>query len=183
MKDFIQDLTYRVLKNIALKTELYYNDKDFDISEYDIQAFLSQFFKRNVHNTGYVTYREAFGKFDCVIAKKETDSPAVLYELKTYVKPKEVLNRKSAFKKIKSDFEKLKDGIQKYKSCRGFFILICKKKDFVKKPFTEELEFILNRFEGKKGWKKIEYKKDKIIIKPSRKCTIERVVALCWEIK
>ena len=183
MKEFIHDLNYRVLRNIALKTELLYNDKDYDISEYDIQAFMSQFFKRNTQNTGYVTNREAFGKFDCVISQKASNSPSVLYELKTYAKPNEKLNRKSAYKLIKADFIKLKNGLEKYENCRSFFILICKKRDFKTKPFVKELDFIQRRYEGNKEWEKIDYKELTITIKPSRKCVIERVVALCWEIK
>lgn len=189
MKDFIQELNYRILKHIALRVELLFNDKDFEISEYDVQAFLSQFIKVNVINTGYVTHREAFGKYDCVISKNDSKSPTILYELKTFLKPKEEINRESAFQSFLKDFKKLKKGINIYKNSRGFFILICKQNQLKykpkdkKKPFIKNLEFILDRYNGRKYYKKFSYDKIDFFIKPSRKCSIERVCALCWEIK
>ena len=62
-------------------------------------------------------------------ALSETGKPLILYELKTFVKPKEKLQIKSSYKKIIPDFKKLNDGVLKYELSRGYFILVCKSKD------------------------------------------------------
>ena len=80
-KDYFQhDLHYRLLKNIALKVELLYNDNDKEISEYDIQSFMSLFLRRNLDRNVLIVHRESFGKFDCAIAKKKNNKPIILYE-------------------------------------------------------------------------------------------------------
>jgi len=66
-----KDIHKRILRNIALNIELLINDRDVDISEYDAQAFMALFLRRNLKNTEYKIRRESFGKYDCVIANKE----------------------------------------------------------------------------------------------------------------
>lgn len=101
------DLHERLLRSIALSVELLNNNKDYDVSEYDIQAIMSQFLKRNFINTNFRIYMEKYGKFDCAISEKGLDNPKILYELKTYIKPMEKLNTMSAYKQILHDLSKL----------------------------------------------------------------------------
>lgn len=175
------DIHFRLLKSIALNVEMLYNDKDSDINEYDVQAFMTSFLRRNLRNTDFIIYRETFGKYDCSIALRKTKKPQVLYELKTFSKPQEKLNIETSFKKIQKDIFKLKDGINKYKTARGYFILVCQKRDIHKVEFIENLKFIGLHSEDSKEWTTFENEKCKL--RPSRKLFLEGVAVFSWEIK
>lgn len=177
------DLHYRLLKSIALNIELLYNDRDFEISEYDIQAIMSLFLKKNFVNSDFAINRESFGKYDCAISEKNSRTPIVLYELKTFVKPNEKLNIESAYKKVESDLFKLKSGIGKYKKSRAYFILVCKNKDVDKVNFIDKFNFIKGHLDDSRKWIELTKKKDKLKIRPSRKVRIERIYTFSWEIK
>ena len=133
------DIHRRLITNLALNIAILFNDKDYDISEYDAQAVIALFLKKNLLNTAFKTHRESFGKFDCALSlrkekpkdgeKEEDEKPVVLYELKTYLKPPEKINKKGVGQVIIRDFAKLKHGIyNRYKSLkpedkvRGYFI-------------------------------------------------------------
>lgn len=171
----------RIIRNIALNIEILINDRDSDISEYDAQAFMALFLRRNLKNTDYKIKRESFGKYDCVIANREDGKPLILYELKTFVKPKEKLQIKSSYKKIISDFQKLNDGIRKYKDARGFFILVCKSKDL--KNMIQEFNFLLEHIADNRTWQQIEEHKNNYKIRPSSKEYIGSTYIFTWEIK
>jgi len=181
-KDYFKDdLHYRLLKNIALNVELLYNDNDKEISEYDIQSFMSLFLRRNLYNTDFSIHRESFGKFDCAVAEKKTNNPVILYELKTFVKEKEKLNTLTSYKKILSDFQKFSKNISDSELIRGFFVLVCKDTEIKKVNFINELDFVAKHMDGKKSW--IFLGTDKTFkIRPSRKVLIERVHVLSWEV-
>ena len=176
------DLHKRLLKNIALSVELYYNDKDYEICEYDVQAFMSVFLKRNFINTNFSINREIFGKFDCAISQKSSKKPEILYEIKTFLKSKEKLNIASAYKKIEKDLIKLKDGILKHLNSRAYLIIVCKKKDIKKVTFINNLDFVKKHINNSRKWTIKNLNKKEIKIRPSSKILIERVWVLSWEI-
>jgi len=175
-----KDIHKRIIRNIALNIELLINDKDVDISEYDAQAFMTLFLRRNLKNTEYKIKRESFGKYDCVIANKENGKPIILYELKTFVKPKEKLQIKSSYKKIIPDFKKLNDGILKYELSRGYFILVCKSKDL--KDIIDEFKFLSEHLNNNRTWQTIEECKD-YKLRPSSKENIGNTHIFTWEVK
>ncbi len=170
----------RIIRNIALNIEILVNDNDFEISEYDVQAFMSLFLRRNLLNTEYKINRESFGKFDCAISKRNSNDPSILFELKTFVKKKEKLHRRTSYNAIIKDFEKLAKGLKKYPNARGFFILVCKYTD-VKNG--SEFEFLSEHLKGRGEWREIEEHKGKYRIRPSSKVGIGRTYVITWEIK
>jgi hypothetical protein len=172
------DIHQRMLRNIALNIELLKNDKDKDMSEYDIQAFMALFLKRNLINTGYHLHRESFGKYDCVIAREGKEKPEILYEIKTFVKPKEHLQTITSWKKIEKDFKKLKKGKEKYTNCRAYFILVCKGRDL--EDMIEEFDFLKQRIESKS---KKHIKMDGYKFRKSSKSNIDkRTFVFSWEV-
>lgn len=177
------DLHYRLLKNIALNVELLYNDKDSEISEYDIQAVMSIFLKKNFVNTDFSVNREMFGKFDCAISQKNSTKPEILYEIKTFSKSKEKLNIESAYKKIEKDIVKLKNGIIKYQNSKAYLIIVCKKRDIENETFIKNLDFVNEHIKNSKKWIIRKFNNKVIKVRPSRKVLIERVYVLSWEIK
>lgn len=179
------NIHYRLLKNIALNVELLYNDNDKEISEYDIQSFMSLFLRHNLKNTKFVIHRESFGKFDCAIAEKETNKPVILYELKTFLKEKEKLNTLTSYTQIFKDLNKITRKLNNCIDSRGFFVLTCKKSEIEqnKNAFVSDLKFVVNHKENKRTW--TEYKSKNGItfkIRPSRKVEIERVCVMSWEV-
>jgi hypothetical protein len=180
----------RLLKNIALNTELLYNDRDYDISEYDIQAFIALFLRKNLTQTAFRVDREMFGKFDCVIRERDKkENPSrVLFELKTYVKikptrddpkkwKKESIN-KDAIRDIESDFFKLKKALVKFSKSknptRSFFILVCRRADLLSLSEINFIDLFLNKKKYKNALK--DDKERKRIIKRHEKITVERKV-------
>lgn len=179
---FKENLHYRLLKNIALNVELLYNDNDNEISEYDIQSFMSLFLKHNLKNTEFVIHRESFGKFDCAIAIKKTKTPVILYELKTFTKEKEKLNTQTSYNKILSDFNKFLKKIEVSEQLRCFFVLVCKESEIKKNSFIKDFDFIKQHINNKKSWLYLGSNKT-FRIRPSRKVVIERVRVFSWEVK
>ena len=179
-------LQKKLLTNIALNVELLYNDSDYEISEYDVQAMISLFLKRFLRNTDLIISREIFGRFDCAISKKKdkTEIPQILYEIKTFLKRKEKLNTKSAYTKIEKDIIKLKKGIGKYKEAKAYLIIVCNKRT-LNVDFLKEFNFIKNHIENLKKWTILETNDEEIKVvklRPSRKKLIEQAYALSWEI-
>jgi hypothetical protein len=172
-----------MLKYIALNVELKYNARDTEISEYDVQEIMATFLKNYFSRTEYSVKREVFGKHDCAIINKENDTPAILYELKTFTKPKESLNTLTAFKKIKKDFVRLRDGINNQNGSRGYFILVCKKRDIRNVSFIDSLSFINDISDKAKKVSKKWSNIDEIKIRPSRNVSIENTIVLSWEVK
>jgi len=172
------DIHQRMLRNIALNVELLKNDKDRDISEYDIQAFMALFLRKNLLNTGYHLHRESFGKYDCAIAAEDEKNPEILYEIKTYIKPKEHLQTITSWKHIEKDFKKLKDGKKKYKNCRTYFILVCKGRDL--ENMIAEFDFLKQRIESTSGK---HIKMDGYKLRKSQKSNIDkRTFVFSWEV-
>jgi len=174
-----EDLHRRILKHILLSTELLLNLRDRDISEYDVQAFMSSFLKSSLHNTKYKAHRESFGKFDCAISQSDTKYPIILYEMKTFLKPNEKLLISSAQKKIVNDFKKLSKI--KYENTRGYFILLCKRVELEKMGDVKDIgyEWLQNHFHSKKNW----YDFGEFKLRPSTKEKIFETYALSWEVK
>ena len=176
------DIHRRILRNIALNVELIFNNNDTDVSEYDVQAFLSLFLRQNLRNTSFAVTRETCGKFDCAIRRESEKSPIVLYELKTYLKPHEKLNTETQYKKIVSDLRKLKDGSERYTTCRGYFLLVCKANQL--EELHDRFEFISEALRGNKNWIRVSSGSDEIRLRPSvKECSIGRVRVLSWEVK
>lgn len=176
------DIHSRILRNIALNVELIYNDNYTEISEYDVQAFLSLFLRRYLKNTEFAIFRESFGKYDCAIAHKTKNLPVVLYEIKTYLKPKEKLQLKTEYNKIISDFEKLAKGAREYPKARGYFLLICRANHL--ENLSKKFDFIRLAKEGSRKWSCILEHEGKYRLRPSTKeVSIGRVRILSWEVK
>lgn|GEM_PF-2288910 len=175
------DIHRRILRDIALRVELLFNDRDEDISEYDVQAFQSLFLRRYLKNTDFKVHRESFGKYDCAIAIKETNTPIVLYELKTYLKKKEKLNTKTQLKRINNDLCKLIDGINNNPDCRGYFILVCRRNHL--KELSNGFKFIQNSLDNKKNWITLTIESKSFKLRPSRKVVdIGHIRVFSWEV-
>jgi len=172
------DIHQRLLYDLVLNIEILLNDKDKDISEYDIQAFMVQFLRRNLDKDYFLVHRESFGKYDGSISYKNNTNPNILYELKTFIKPHEKLQTKRSYIKIKKDFEKLKNGVEKYKECRGYFVLVCKDSDLTN--ILDDFKFLKYIVENKsKKW----ISQDGYKLRPSRKVKVGRTFCFSWEVK
>jgi len=169
------DIHRRFLRHICLHVELFHNEKDWDISEYDIQALMSQFVKKALVNTKYEMNRESFGKYDCAISIKSKIPPLILYEIKSYLKPNEKLFIKSSEKMILHDFNKL--AKTNHKNVRGYFVLVFKKKemDSIK---SKDCHFIKSLLKKSRTY----IRHDGIIIRPSVKDSILNTCCFSWEI-
>jgi len=101
-----------------------------------------------------------------------------LYEIKTFVKPKEKLIIKTALDSIFRDFKKLANN--KYGDVRCYFILICKKKDYD----SIENEECYRWFNIRRDSNRREYRfeEDKYKIRPSSKAIISNTYVYSWEI-
>jgi hypothetical protein len=172
----VLELQERIVREVILNVELLINDKSRDISEYQIQEFILQFLRRNLDKNIYEVSKESFGKHDIAISKVNSSYPLLVFELKTFVKPKEKLQTITSYKKIIKDFDKLYSSKTKY-DCRSYFILACKEKDL--ECNMKEFGFVTKRLKNNKSWQRFdEYK-----IRPSRKDSCGRSYCFSWEIK
>lgn len=170
------NLHRRILRNICLHVELLHNENDFEISEYDIQAIMSQFMKKSWINKDFKVYREAFGKFDCAIAKRGENIPLILYEIKTYLKNKESFLNKSSETEIFKDFEKLSKYM--HINVRRYFLIVCNKKHIDKLKKIKGFDWFRSHFNNSRQRKNI----GGIRIRPSTKDTVLNTFCLSWEI-
>ncbi|MFC2126478.1 hypothetical protein ACFLU5_16940 [Bacteroidota bacterium] len=173
------DIHECLLMNIVLNTELSFNDKTYDINEYDVQSLISTFLRRNIDNSKFTILRESHGKYDCLILDKEKKSPLILYEIKTFLKPRENLTN-TAYGKVLKDFLKLKKGITDFSGSRAYFILVCRHAKI--RNAIDDFAFIKKHQNGDKSFTTLKEKKITLRLRPSRKIIIERVTAYSWEI-
>ena len=170
----ILDLQQRIIREVVLQIELLLNHKRKDICEYQVQDFILNFLHNSLDNNYFQVSKEKYGKYDIVI--EQDNKPLFLFELKTFIKNNEKMQKNTNYKKILKDIQKLEDGINKYQ-CRSYFILVCKEKDLDNKH--SEFDFVINRLQNIKKWHKI----NNIKLRPSRKDKVFRTYAFSWEIK
>jgi len=175
------DLHRRLLFNLLLNIKILHNDRNIDISEYDIQAIVALFLTKCFINTNYHVFREKSGKSDCVISRVgKEDNPEVLYELKTCLKPKESLSTSKMATEIVADIFKLFTGLNKYPGARGYFILVTKMEEIIrnprkkysknKNPIHPDILFVKNHFENNKNLEFFKNEKgEQCKIRPSGK--------------
>jgi len=165
-KDVIEwnDIHNRMTRNVWLNTELLINNDIFDICEYDIQAFMFNFFKSRFVNSGYNVKREREGKFDCVVYKNNL--PFCFYEIKTYFKETEKLNEDH----FKSDITKLANKLLENDNAKGYMFTSGMKSKF-NEILIDRYQFINNHLDNEtKSWQKFEIDSGKEIqLRPSRK--------------
>lgn len=190
------DIHARLIRNMALNVALLRNDRDYEISEYDVQAFMALFLRKNLLHTAFEVHRESHGKYDCAIALKGSPIPAVLYELKTFLKPSERIKNKvgklkpkkpaAVAKLVEHDFLKLLKGLNN--GVRAYFMLVGTKKDFEGISENENssenvLEFISQHLKNARQWITIKSDGKEARLRPSQKTIILDVMVLSWELK
>ena len=168
----------QMVRNVFLNVELLLNNGVRELSEYDIQGMMFLGFRTALVNTDWRADRETTGKVDCVLF--DGVAPRVLYEIKTYFKPREKL-RLVDFQK---DLEKLHELKIKYRGVRAYF-LVAARKNKIKQtalasaPILEGLLHPRNR-----TWKWfILTDGTKVRLRPSRKEQHGQSAVVTWEVK
>lgn len=155
-----------------------------NISEDNIRDQFHKAFDKHPHrNLEYA--QERFNKTDMVIQKKDktTDkySPVILYELKTYFKPHEILCNNIG--EIQHDINKL---YERASESKAYFILVCRKNQIDNCPDTEDFRFIketglVNNGLNKKY--KIKYVFNEITIAVKHRELNDDFVILSWQVE
>jgi len=168
-----------MMRNVFLNTELKLNDSNTELSEYDIQSMIHDFFFLRKEKYGIINVkRERESKTDNIIS--HTAGEKVYFELKTYFKKNE--------KFIKSDFDHdLKKLLCKsrQKHSRAYFIIAGISGKF-KENELKEYDFLLAKF--KKIRNSITYtivderKKVHILLRPSIGQSRGKCRLWSWEI-
>ena len=174
-----RDIHLRMLKSIGLNIEILFNNKDYDICEYDIQAIMSKFLKSALLNTDSKVHRESFGKYDCAISNNK-NKPIILYEIKTFLKPHERLSNKNSLKEILKDFKKLAMHKMKTIGARRYFVLIFKDKEFKLIENNMDFDWLSKRLISNR--KEHKYKNDNYKLRPSSKYKISNICVYSWEV-
>ncbi len=171
--DYVNDIHPKMIRNLFLNAEIIVNDDDFDISEYDIQAWVYLYLRKKLQNTKYTAKRESNERFDCVIRSNKSKKPRVYYEMKTYIKPHE----SPKMPEIKKDVLKLYKAIKGSKK-KGYFILVIAKNKIRRTP-NKLPQFIINHYNNDKHWIEV----DGIKLRPSQKEKNGRLIVLSWEVQ
>ena len=174
-----KDVHLRMLKSIGLNIEILFNNKDYDICEYDIQAIMSKFLKSALLNTDNKVHRESFGKYDCAISNNKNE-PVILYEIKTFLKPHEKLSNNNSLEEILKDFKKLAMPKMKTIGARRYFVLIFKEKEFKLIENDANFDWLSNRLISNR--KEHKYIKDNYKLRPSSKYQISNICVYSWEV-
>lgn len=174
----ITEIHKRMVRYVFLNIELLLNDRIHEINEYDVQSFMFLSFRRQLNNTDFSAEREKNGKVDCVLYEKTM--PRIFYEIKTYFKINEELNRLD----FDHDIDKIKNRLEEYKNACGYIFIagmgkkfkgdVLNKFDFISKKLTDE----------SKKWVTYELEGNiSIKLRPSIKETKGQSYILTWEVK
>lgn len=172
------DIHHKMTRNVFLNIELLLNDGIGDISEYDVQSFMFMYLKRVLQNTTMDIKREKEGKFDCVIY--DASRAKYYYEIKSYYKEHEKLNKNDFDKDIK----KLKEKISKVEDSRGYMFISGSKKKF-NDDILANFNFIHRHLKvGDSHWYDYNLPDGEAVkLRPSRKQHQGRSVLVTWEVK
>jgi len=128
------------------------NKEGYDVSEHVVQEFMYRYLKYKLNNTPYIAEQEKRGKFDCVIEQEGINYPAILYELKTYIKPHEKIRHPEIYE----DLAKIVYYLSTNPETRGFFVLGAQTTKIVETIGTENaLRFVGEHFGNKKNISKL----------------------------
>jgi hypothetical protein len=157
----------KVIDRLFSKTKIYYNgnihanlmtkihSKLLDISaerlfehpEYLIQSTMSDFLNSHLRNTEFVAKTEvnAFGqkRIDVAVVHQEKDAPFVFYELKTYIKTREIIVKE---KDIYQDIVKLAIKKKELPYCRAYMLIAGKTKVLKKALLVDKTLLLPEKF-------------------------------------
>lgn len=173
-----------MLKEAVPMIEKLRKEKGDYISEDDIRdQFHAAFDKHPYRNLKYA--QECSGRKDMAIIAKDShtgkSSPVILYELKTYIKPHEILRNNIG--EILHDINKL---YERTSESKAYFILVCRKSQIDNCPDTEEFKFIKETGLGNNGLNKkykIKYVFNEITIAVKHRELNEDFVILSWQVE
>lgn len=164
------------------------------VSEYDIQYLMYSYLNNRSGISQYSSEREKSGRFDNCIFDNTTKRPIVVYELKSFIKSKEVIRDKF----IAKDILKLGKYRASNPEVRTYFILISKSKKVEKCILSSSLlaKYLFNeRRKSNRKFTKLQLKwfgdyvkadSDKLInkikLRPSTKHVDKLITCYSWEI-
>lgn len=174
----ISELHEKMTRNVFLNAELLINDGVQDISEYDIQGLMFLYFRKALINTEYRADREKHGKVDCVIF--HGSEPRIFYEIKTYFKEHEKLNKKD----FDQDINKIRKLLLNNDKSRGYIFIAGRKSKF-KQPILKNFSFISKCYEeNSRKWQSYALPTGlSVRLRPSQKQIHGRSITITWEIK
>lgn len=178
MKMNLTELHEKAVRNVFLNVELLLNDGIRDISEYDIQSLLFLHFRRSLVHTNAHADREKEGKVDCVLFY--TDEPVVFYEIKTYFKKKEKLQKSN----FDHDIDKMAELLTKHPNARGYVFVAGAKSKFSKEALDDFAFVSAHLRDGKRNWRSYKLNSGETIrLRPSQKQHRGQGVVITWEVK
>ena len=173
----INEINKRMVRNVFLNTEILLNEGETQIFEYDVQAFMFQFFRTFLRTYNYKAGREKEGKVDCVLYD-DNENPVVYYEIKTYFKERE----KIQVEHFEKDIDKLADLISRNPGARGFFFTSGLTKKY-KEGDASKLPFISAHIDNVRSWPKLNLASGKIVtLRPSVKEIKGQSNTMTWEV-
>lgn len=183
-------LHYRLLRSVALCTELEFNKMNTQLFESDVQSNMDDFLRLQLRNTSYYPQREVFGKTDLVICQRTRGNkgrkaiePVVFFEIKTVFKKTERFSNKSFIEQIRKDFSKLKHN--KQPGTKAFFILVFRKSRAQLAASDDSILNLINsKLSNQSSGKRITIRTEggKVVVRPSYKCIVDHTVVLSWEV-
>jgi hypothetical protein len=168
----------RMVRDVFLNVELLLNGRIQELSEYDVQGMMFLALRAALANTGYRADRETSGKVDCVVFQGM--APRVMYEIKTYFKPRE----KVKVVDFQKDLKKLKTLKSKYADARAFFFVAAGKAKLKQAAVTAVP--VLNRLihPQDRNWTSFALADGTMVrLRPSRREQYGRSAVLTWEVK
>lgn len=168
----------QMVRDVFLNVELLLNSGIRELSEYDIQGMMFLAFRTALTNTPWRADRETSGKVDCVVF--EAAKPLLLYEIKTYFKPRERLRLED----FRNDLQKLRTTKAKYPDARAFFLVAAGKTKI--KQASVRADPVLGGLVSQEDrkWTVLQLKDgSKLSLRPSRREHYGRSVVLTWEVK
>lgn len=180
----LQQVHRDMLKEAVPMIEKLRREKGDYISEDDIRDLFHAAFDKHTHrNLEYA--QECSGRKDMAIKRKDRhtgkSSPVILYELKTYFKPHEVLRNNIG--EIQYDINKL---YERASESEAYFILVCRKSQIENCPDTEDFRFVKETGLGNNGLNKkykIKYVFNEITIAVKHKELNDDFVILSWQVE
>ena len=173
----LTDIHRKMAKNVFLNIELLLNDGVKEISEYDVQFFMFNYFSKCLSNTQYHAERERQGKVDCVVYERR--KPILYYEIKTYYKNIEKLKRENFDK----DIDKIRNILIRKKDAHGYIFIAGNKSKF-SEDVLRDFRFVSTKlWNSENKW--LTYtlpNRKKVKLRPSVKERYGRSVVITWEI-
>ena len=168
----------QMVRDVILNIELLLNGNIRELSEYDVQGMMFLAFRSSLTNSGWRAARETNGKVDCVVFDSST--PRILYEIKTYFKPREKL----LVTDFQKDLKKLQESLFKYSQARAFFFVAASKAKITPQALAAVPQLAQLVRQKDRKWKSFTLAGGtRVRLRPSRRELYGRSVALTWEVK